>query len=158
MGRYNRTVIQRLEDMTIPEPNSGCWLWLGSVNEWGYGTIRIDGKTLLAHRVSWMENRGPIPEENIVCHSCDIPSCLNPDHLWLGTDKENSDDMYRKGRNRQPRGEAHRSAVLTEDQAKQIIKRLKAGEKGYKIARSIGCTINIVQLIKDNRSWKHLER
>ena len=158
MGRYNRTVSQRLEDMTIPEPNSGCWLWLGAVNAWGYGTIRIDGKTLLAHRVSWMENRGPIPEENIVCHSCDIPSCLNPDHLWLGTDKENSDDMYRKGRNRQLRGEAHRSAVLTEDQAKEIIKRLKAGEKGYKIARSIGCTINIVQLIKDNRSWKHLER
>jgi hypothetical protein len=79
------------------DPVSGCWLWRLHVNACGYGTIRSMGQWL-AHRVSWMIHRGPIPQGVDVCHSCDVPRCVNPDHLWLGSHLDNMRDMDRKGR------------------------------------------------------------
>ncbi len=81
------------------EPNTGCWLWTGSRNQKGYGWSRIQGiSTRMAHRISWLLHRGDIPEGVLVCHKCDTPSCVNPDHLFLGTQKDNLLDMSRKGR------------------------------------------------------------
>lgn len=155
---YNKTVKERLEGLSIPEPNSGCWLWIGAVNEWGYGTIRIARKTVLAHRASWMETNGPIPDGLIVCHSCDIPACINPDHLWLGTNQDNSDDCLSKGRNGQLAGELHCSAALLEKEVKEIIRLLSLGIKPKKLSETYGCSRNSIYMIKYNRTWRHLAR
>ncbi|WP_363228101.1 HNH endonuclease signature motif containing protein [Bdellovibrio sp. ArHS] len=84
------------EKHTIPEPNTGCLLWTKGVHE--YGTISVNGKTLYAHRFAFSLFNGNIPSGMLVCHKCDTPGCVNPEHLWLGTINENNADKTRKGR------------------------------------------------------------
>lgn len=82
----------------IPDDPHECWLWTGGKNNAGYGMIRDGVKMRTAHRVSYECAHGPIPEGMIICHTCDTPLCVNPDHLWCGTHKQNSADMMEKGR------------------------------------------------------------
>ena len=84
----------------MPEPNSGCLLWIAGTNHKGYGVLNLDGKALKAHRVAWAHRYGPIPPRLQVCHKCDVRSCINTDHLFLGTNRDNVLDMIRKGRGR----------------------------------------------------------
>lgn len=80
------------------DKSGDCWLWTASKTHQGYGYFRFDGKMCKAHRMAWLLVNGEIPNEMLVCHSCDNPSCVNPEHLWLGTNQENMDDMNKKGR------------------------------------------------------------
>ena len=89
----------KFEKRFIPEPNTGCSLWLGAINDDGYGLFSLDGKLLLAHRVSWTLNHGPIPEGKLICHTCDMPPCVNDDHLYIGTHASNNADAHRRERN-----------------------------------------------------------
>lgn len=83
-----------------PEPNSGCWLWTGPFVLGGYGTFSVSSRRMVgAHRFAYAEVYGPIPEGMLVCHRCDVKPCVNPDHLFLGTQRDNMQDMVRKGRN-----------------------------------------------------------
>lgn len=91
---------ERVERLSIPEPNSGCWLWLGSIKKNGYGNMAFGGSFTQAHRVSYMAFKGEIPSGFVICHSCDNPSCVNPDHLWHGTYSDNMKDASKKGRNK----------------------------------------------------------
>lgn len=84
-----------------------CWIWTGGKNRQGYGVFAINRKSTLAHRVSFSLHVGPISEGMMVCHSCDNPSCVNPDHLWLGTAQDNTDDMFKKGRGKKAFGDTH---------------------------------------------------
>lgn len=101
-----------------------CWEWRGAKSRGGYGyMIRYrDGKprSYLAHRVSWEIAHGPIPAGLLVCHHCDNPGCVRPDHLFVGTDADNSRDMWSKGRGRPPRGFNHPRATLTWAQVCEI--------------------------------------
>lgn len=93
--------VARFEAKYIPEPNSGCWLWLGPVKigrRQGYGQFTLEGKTVGAHRAAWRLFRGTIPDGLFVCHKCDVRTCVNPDHLFLGTHVDNMVDMESKGR------------------------------------------------------------
>src|SRR5262245_12283312 len=75
-----------------------CWLWVGARNNGGYGYMAYKGWSEGVHRVSWITNRGPIPNGIYVCHHCDTPNCFRPDHLFLGTPQDNVADMIAKGR------------------------------------------------------------
>jgi len=84
-----------------------CWIWTDSVNNAGYGRIRVNRKDKMAHRISWEIHNGPIPEGMWVLHNCDNPPCVNPEHLWLGNHLDNVRDKVNK--NRQARGILHRA-------------------------------------------------
>jgi hypothetical protein len=141
----------------MPEPNSGCWIWLKSVNRKGYGQFKWDdGKTTLAHRASWKAHKGEIPTGLLVCHKCDVPACINPDHLFLGTDKDNCDDKLRKGREAKVTGEANPRAKLTEHHVNAIIGELASGRTLRSLAEEYGVRINTIHHIKTGRNWRHL--
>lgn len=112
---------------------SACWLWLKSRNNKGYGKLRYQGKPWVAHRLAWSLERGPVPDGMFVCHHCDNPPCCNPEHLFLGTAKDNMQDALNKGRvQRRPERQlnlisertAPRRQVLTIDQLLMLLEDL----------------------------------
>lgn len=98
---------------------NGCWIWIGSSRDTCYGGFTLDGKRQQAHRVSWQLYRGEISNGQFVCHKCDVPSCVNPDHLFLGTHADNIKDSYDKGRSNQ-QGERNGNRKLTSIQVREI--------------------------------------
>lgn len=97
-------MLANFEEKVVRITESGCWIWTGSTNNMGYGIFTIRRSPFqwkpLAHRFSWMVHKGPIPPNKYLCHTCDVPACCNPEHLFIGDSKTNVQDMYRKGRNR----------------------------------------------------------
>ncbi len=91
--------MKRFLDKIRVDDNS-CWIWTACVNSAGYGQFKIDGVCVLAHRFAHELFIGPIPKDMFVCHICDVPGCVNPKHLWLGTQKDNMQDSMEKGRHR----------------------------------------------------------
>lgn len=137
----------------IPEPNSGCWLWLGPVNWDNYGTMTLRGRGIGAHRFSWLIHRGQIPEGMRVLHKCDVRCCVNPDHLFLGTQIDNIHDMIAKNRHRGPRGRNNRHVKLTEDQVRLI---RKSSEPQKDLAARFKVTGGLISMIRTRTVWKHL--
>jgi hypothetical protein len=130
-----------------------CWPWMASMS-FGYGQINEggDGKPRRAHRVSWELHNGPAPDHLHVCHRCDNRKCVNPAHLFLGTDKDNLSDMARKGRSQ--RGERHYLAKLNADRVRAI--RAMRGSH-QKIANHFGISRRHVGDIRNRVCWAHVE-
>lgn len=140
----------RFEKKIMPEPNSGCWLWMASINK-GYGHLRYKNKIVLAHRLAYELYKGPIPKNTCVCHKCDTPSCVNPDHLFLGSKKDNTNDMLSK--NRQARGIKQRASKLTNQQVLDIC----ASPLGKrKIAKLYNVDHSAIHKIRTGRNWNWL--
>lgn len=124
-----------------------CWNWQGRRNKWGYGCTRVKYKTKLAHRLAWELWRGPIPQDIKVLHRCDNPACINPDHLFLGTCKDNVLDAVRKGR--------HSSCKITLQQAISIRTIYKRGLISQSsIAERFGITQSEVSRILNRDTWR----
>lgn len=151
---------QRIIDNSEPVPWSGCWIWMMSTNEKGYGRVyagRADGRQERAHRVSYRIFKGEIPEGMIVCHRCDVPSCVNPDHLFLGSLKDNTQDMLAKGRNVPMVGEMCGRAVLTEKQVREARRRYQAGDGSHRsLAEEYGVSKGAMCAVLTGRSWAHI--
>lgn len=101
---YSNKTIARFW-LNVKKLDNGCWIWSKCLTHSGYGRFQYRGKTLRTHRFSYELEYGPIPSNIYVCHRCDNPSCVNPLHLFLGTAKENTQDMILKGRLKRDRGE-----------------------------------------------------
>lgn len=142
---------QRIERASIPEPMSGCWLWLAAVRK-GYGVISINNKSVGAHRASWIAFKYESPDGMLVCHSCDNRLCVNPDHLFLGTPQSNMDDMKNKGRANAPCGEHQGLARLTEVAVAEI---LSSSEGGPALAERFGVSKESIYAVRRGETWKH---
>lgn len=155
---WNGTAAERLERRYTPEPNSGCWLWTGPVDpppRFPYGRLWYRGVTIVAHRAAWMVLRGPIPAGLNVLHKCDNPYCVNPDHLFLGTSKQNTADMIAKRRDiwRNQKGENNHGRKITAAQARAIFLDPRPQEK---IGKDYGLTQTAVGHIKRGITWREV--
>lgn len=144
------SIHDRLMRKTIPVTECGCWIFYGAQTSRGYGQIGIQGKSQLAHRVSYELFCGPIPDGLDVMHSCDLPICINPDHLSVGTRQANMDDMVNK--KRQAFGEKNARARITEADVLAIRSYPGSLRETAKIFNVCKATVGH---IRSGRNWKH---
>lgn len=159
--------VEQLLENTIPEPNTGCLLWLGSCMKSGYGEVTRGGRNgLYVHRLVWEHFHGPIPPGRFVCHRCDVRSCINDNpadtgHLFLGTPADNIHDAMSKNRldvvSMQRHGEAHHNSRLTDDLVRSIRRRAAAGESNADIAADLKMTSTNIWYVVKRLAWKHVE-
>ncbi len=131
----------------------GCWTWTGHIDSKGYGRLGSDHAG--AHRLSWEINVGPIPDNLWVLHYCDNPSCVRPDHLFLGTIIDNLADMVSKGRH--PRGETNGRAKTTEERVRAMRARHAAGAGRRELAIEFGMSLSQTGAILSRKNWKHVD-
>lgn len=158
---------------SIPEPNSGCWLWIGAKHSGGYGAVRLNGTAMASSRATWIIFNGEIPKGMQINHKCNVRLCVNPDHLYVGTAKQNLEDISRdietcKKRSvklsRRHRGEGNWAALLTEKDVlniRKIIIKNKANrceiiKKDNEIAKKYSVSRYTIQDIRLRRSWSYL--
>lgn len=134
----------------------GCWRWSGARHGFGYGRVHLrKGVKVSAHRMSWILHNGPIPDGQCVLHRCDNPECTNPDHLFLGSNADNTADM--KSKNRHMFGESHRGSKVTEEMIPQIIRDWIPRRFTRKmVAQKYGISVNQVGNIIKGRQWTHI--
>ena len=142
--------------------DNGCIEWQGKRtvkgkrSAGGYGQVSVNGRLLLAHRVAWELAHGPIPVGMFVCHICDNPSCVNVDHLFLGSHTDNMRDAKLKGRLTGPRGSSNRWVKLTETDVLEIRSLRTSGADLKSIADRFGICFQNVSMIANRKTWRHI--
>jgi hypothetical protein len=143
------------------EKSGECWEWGGCLNN-GYGHINLNGKTVSAHRLSYVLHH-PLTidlwehREICVCHKCDNRKCVNPSHLFLGSYADNSKDRDTKGRGNPPKGEKHGNSKLTDTQVREIREKYANGFiNKYQLALEYGVSDTTIRDIINRKLWKHI--
>lgn len=157
LGRNDLTPEQRFELRVNRNCANGCWEWIGPTSNHGYGGLNVNGRRMVASRYSYEKYIGPIPEGLFVCHKCDNPPCVNPDHLFLGTSAENTRDRDRKNRGAHNYGEtngAHRYTAETMLAIKADVESGRATKRS--IAAKFGVCYETVMRVAHGRTWRHL--
>lgn len=157
-------------DEMLKHTDSGCLLWSGysiksnGLENFRYGRLGINGRKMLAHRYAYERAHGPIPEGMHVLHKCDTPLCCNVDHLFLGTHKENMNDMHGKDRSYSgpvtwaPKGEKHRSAKLTEEVIMNAkILHFFSGVSQSQLSRAYRVNNSVMHRAITGKTWKHIK-
>ena len=137
------------EDNFIQDLPDKCWIWVGPKHRQGYGYH----KQMMAHRYSYKLYKGEFPKEMHVCHTCDNPSCVNPNHLFLGTHKDNMRDMYAKNRCPHNKGEKHHNAKATPEIVRHI-RRKEMTQRAY--AKLYGMCQRSIAEIQHRLTWPHV--
>lgn len=132
-----------------------CWIWTGLTTREGYGLAYLHGRHYRAHRVADELTNGPIPDGVVICHRCDNPACVHPEHLFRGTQADNLDDMRAKGRDRYAYGEDASNVKLTGQQVDAIREMRSSGKLHREIAEAFGVSTATVGRILAGRSWQH---
>lgn len=148
--------IERFNAKWVEDKATGCWEWTGGKASKGYGEIKIPGtrRQIPAHRLSYHIHRGAIPRGKCVLHRCDNPSCVNPEHLFIGTKLDNALDMVSKMRHLY--GERQGAHKLTEKEVITIHEMMKLGVKQKAIAQQFGVCEMQISRIKRGLRWKHI--
>jgi hypothetical protein len=138
---------------------NGCWKWQGAIKckvggALGYGWVTYNNKQMSAHRASWLVNFGEIPKAMCVCHKCDVPDCVNPEHLFLGTHLENMRDMQGKGRRKLSPKFKTAGAKLSAEHVLQIKDMLAQGVSQRQIAAIFSVCQASISLMKNGRTWR----
>jgi len=156
---HKKDLVERFWSKVDVRGNDECWNWTAVLNSDGYGHVKISGHHHGAHRVSWELAHGKIPKRMCVCHRCDNPSCVNPNHLFLATHAENMRDMAEKGRagsNGGSPGEKNWSSVLTESDVREIRRMLNDGIKQREIGEKFGVSRSTISAIYCGVLWRHV--
>jgi len=134
---------------------NGCHMWQRTKDKDGYGYVKLKGgKTSKVHRAAYKLFKGEIDDSLMVCHSCDTPSCCNPEHLFLGSAADNKGDCVAKRRDMNSRGEKHYKAKLTESNVLEI---LASKDIAPRLAEKFGVHRNMIYEIRKGNNWKHLQ-
>lgn len=144
-----KTLLERFEEKTLLIPFSTCHWWDGAPDRNGYGRISVGSVNYSAHRMAYKIYKGEIPENMIVCHTCDNPMCVNPDHLWLGTNRENLQDMVKKGRTGERGRKFNRNKAAT-------IRFLSESFSTKEIAAFYSVKPRAIRNIINRKTWKHI--
>ena len=155
---FTQKQIERFRERAQPITESGCWVWMGAVQSSGYGHLKINGRYLLAHRVSYMMSAGQIPDGLHVLHKCDNRVCVNPTHLFLGDRFENMQDMISKGRGKWPpkRGEQNGNTSLKECDVIDLREKFEIGVSRAELARIFNIGWSSVDRIVKRKVWSHI--
>jgi hypothetical protein len=146
--------LDAMQEKIMADPNSGCWLWIGSIDGRGYGRIIMGGRHLIAHRHVLKLAGVSVPDGSVVCHKCDARLCVRPDHLFVGTQADNMRDMHAKGR--AAVGERMPTASLTDAQVRGIRFLATLGRKQNTMARQYGVSTMVISRVVRRESWKHI--
>ena len=153
-------VVTRFWEKVDKRGPDDCWEWAGGTKGVEYGRIVVAGRTERAHRLSYELHIGPIPPGLYVCHRCDNPPCCNPAHLFSGTQSDNINDMFRKGREgrrRYSKGMKHGRAKLTDDQVIEIRKRYVPQRYPFsRLAKEYSVTPKTIRNITQHKTWTHI--
>jgi hypothetical protein len=147
----NPNILDRIVAKSQPDINTGCWVWSGFTDRDGYGTIKVSGISRRAHRVAYEVWHGPIAENLVVRHRCDNASCVNPNHLLVGTHAENVQDMDARGRRTIQLGPKNNGVKVSVD---QVIAAFTDRRATSVVARDLGMTRENVGMIRRRRSWR----
>ncbi len=140
----------------IGEP-SVCWEFKGKLFSNGYGDFRMNAVSTMAHRVSYFIANGELPDDLVVCHHCDNRRCVNPQHLFIGTQVDNMQDMMQKGRNKPARGEKGGKSKLTDNDVRSIRQLAISGMFHREIAAKFGVSTKQITVIVNRIQWSHIE-
>lgn len=152
-------LILRLEDVNQKRfwakvnKSSGCWEWTAYTDSWGYGRFQVKGKSKLAHRISYLLEHRVLPADLKVCHTCDNPKCVNPSHLFLGTDADNVKDRDSKGRRKPLQGVRHGRAKLSEQDVLGI---RNSTLSHVTLAKQYGVSAVQISTIRKRKQWTHI--
>lgn len=156
-GPKPRPALERFTEKIEYDTNAGCWLWSANVSNKGYGVFSVGKKSegaAFAHRFSYQTFVGEIPASLFVCHRCDTPACVNPNHLFLGSHLDNMRDMHAKGRwTGNNRGELNGQSKLTPDDVRAIRASLGTASE---LSNRFNVSDSNIKLIKNRKRWGHL--
>lgn len=145
----NRSLTERMEKFIVPVPEAGCWLWIGQIDpNFGYGRLKYKCRSRNAHRMSWEAFRGLIPEGMSVLHKCDTPSCVNPEHLYLGTQLENMRDRQERKRFIPHLGDANHATRIPDKFIDEI---LASNLPSQELADKYGVTYAGIHFIRNGK-------